>query len=419
MFWTFIAYSYSLVLIGTLLVFNLYLNTPRTHRVQSTLVLAGTLIPWATVVLVLSPIPNMPTVGLNIIVLTVSALVFLKASLMSSVQNETSLALNIVIDHLDDGIMIMDPKGKIAYLNKKAQAVLEKGEEVVGERSEDMFPDLMGVIRSLDQNEGRAKGMPLVLELKGGEFEVRVSELKGVDGSTSGSLLTLRDITQEWNFRESQRLSNEKLKKLYEVTSSEILNELTIFKGYFELASPSWPEGSRSKGHLEKMSVALDQIQRGMVLTSDFQRIGIERPRWQNLRTLVSRASKDVPEGMLESHVNGAEVFADPMLERVFLNLFENTMVHGERARKIYISTEHNGTDLLIWVEDDGIGIPQGKKEAVFELDHGKNKGLGLFTSRHILSMTGCRIEELGQPGKNCRFEITIPQGMWREGKAS
>jgi len=40
--------------------------------------------------------------------------------------------------------------------------------------------------------------------------------------------------------------------------------------------------------------------------------------------------------------------------------------------------------------------------------------GLGLFLSREILLITGITILETGQPGKGARFEMTVPNGMWR-----
>lgn len=45
----------------------------------------------------------------------------------------------------------------------------------------------------------------------------------------------------------------------------------------------------------------------------------------------------------------------------------------------------------------------------------GKNTGLGLFLSREILSITGITLTEAGDPGKGARFEITVPDGIYRK----
>jgi signal transduction histidine kinase len=53
--------------------------------------------------------------------------------------------------------------------------------------------------------------------------------------------------------------------------------------------------------------------------------------------------------------------------------------------------------DLLIRIDDDGIGIPARDKEIIFERGYGKNTGLGLFLSREILSITNISIKEAGE----------------------
>jgi hypothetical protein len=40
--------------------------------------------------------------------------------------------------------------------------------------------------------------------------------------------------------------------------------------------------------------------------------------------------------------------------------------------------------------------------------------GPGLFLAREIPALTGIIIVENGVPGKGTRFEIIVPNGMWR-----
>ena len=70
--------------------------------------------------------------------------------------------------------------------------------------------------------------------------------------------------------------------------------------------------------------------------------------------------------------------------------------------------------DLVIIVEDDGIGISAEEKENLFPKGFGKHKGLGFFLSREILSITGIMITETGEHGKGARFEIRLPKGGYR-----
>jgi signal transduction histidine kinase len=102
------------------------------------------------------------------------------------------------------------------------------------------------------------------------------------------------------------------------------------------------------------------------------------------------------------------------MLEKVFFNLIDNSIRHGERVTVIRIRCEEDPGGLSITVEDDGTGIPIDKKEKIFGKGYGKNTGFGLFLAREILAITGISIREAGKPGKGAVFVIAVPKGSYR-----
>jgi signal transduction histidine kinase len=68
----------------------------------------------------------------------------------------------------------------------------------------------------------------------------------------------------------------------------------------------------------------------------------------------------------------------------------------------------------VVVFEDNGTGIAAAEKERIFERGYGKNTGLGLFLAREILALTGIAIRETGVPGTGVRFEIVVPEGVYR-----
>ena len=102
------------------------------------------------------------------------------------------------------------------------------------------------------------------------------------------------------------------------------------------------------------------------------------------------------------------------MVERVFLNLMDNTIRHAEGATFVRIGCSKVGSCLLILWEDDGSGVPEDLKERIFERGYGKNNGFGLFLAREILGITGIEITEKGVAGEGARFEILVPEGGYR-----
>ena len=118
----------------------------------------------------------------------------------------------------------------------------------------------------------------------------------------------------------------------------------------------------------------------------------------------------------LSVSTGGLQVYADPLLEKVFENLIDNSLRHGEHVRNIEVGCEKRGTGLVLLYRDDGAGIPDTEKEKIFEKGFGKNTGLGLFLIREILAITGLSIRECGQYGSGVLFEIQVPEGGFRFG---
>jgi len=121
-----------------------------------------------------------------------------------------------------------------------------------------------------------------------------------------------------------------------------------------------------------------------------------------------------LPGVSVRSWVERLEVFADPMLDRVYVNLIENSARHGETVSEVVITYQLRDDGLVIYVEDDGVGVPEAEKEKIFEYRVDGGGGLGLFLVREILSITGMTIQETGRPGEGARFEIHVPPDGYR-----
>jgi K+-sensing histidine kinase KdpD len=108
------------------------------------------------------------------------------------------------------------------------------------------------------------------------------------------------------------------------------------------------------------------------------------------------------------------EIYADPLIEKVFPNLIDNAVRYGISLTRISFSCKKLDGSGVIICEDDGVGILPEEKEKIFSYKYGKNTGLGLFLSREILAITGISIRENGTPGTGARFEIICPEGTVR-----
>jgi signal transduction histidine kinase len=153
-----------------------------------------------------------------------------------------------------------------------------------------------------------------------------------------------------------------------------------------------------------------------ILFTKDYEEIGRQQPGWHRPETIICQLVKtaNLKDIRLDCRLGDLELYADPLLERVFYNLLDNSIRHGEQVKTIVVSGGQAGEALVIRWEDNGSGVPEVMKEKIFEHGFGKNSGLGLFLAREILGLAGISIRETGTFGSGARFEILVPAGTFR-----
>ena len=107
----------------------------------------------------------------------------------------------------------------------------------------------------------------------------------------------------------------------------------------------------------------------------------------------------------------------DPRLTaRAIQNLLRNAMRYCEKRIQIGVQVRPEGCE--IWVDDDGIGIPDVERERIFEpfyrLDRSRDRatggfGLGLAISRRALEAQGGTLTVEASPLGGARFRLWLP----------
>jgi len=204
--------------------------------------------------------------------------------------------------------------------------------------------------------------------------------------------------------------ANQKLNLLSQITRHDILNQMTAAMGYLELTKIESDEEERSQ-YIKKMEEALVKMRLQIEFTRDYQNLGIREPGWQDVRAVIYGVIEHFTNNNLKFSVDvgNLKLYADPMLEKVFYNLIDNSINHGKHVTRIGFSVTEMKDAVCIVYEDNGTGITEDLKERIFEKGFGKQTGYGMFLVREILAITGIDIHETGIPGRGAQFEIRAP----------
>jgi PAS domain S-box-containing protein len=315
------------------------------------------------------------------------------------------------------GAFTLDKKFlKIQEPNEKFSQILHYEHDELGKKT---LPDL------IPDNTERERFLASVGNQKRtGDIEARFLTADGcirwvlvsATGTTEPCIIcTLVDITDNKLATEALTQANKKLNLLNSVTRHDILNQLTALLGYLDLTRQETKDPQTLR-YIEKEELAANAIRNQILFTRDYQNIGDQIPQWHNITETISLslATLDLHNVRIIANLPPIEIYADPMFEKVFYNLVENSIRHGERLTKITIHSQDTPDGINLILEDDGVGIPKTAKEKIFRREYFKNTGFGLLLSREILSITILTISETGAPGEGVRFVIHVPKGMYR-----
>ncbi len=148
---------------------------------------------------------------------------------------------------------------------------------------------------------------------------------------------------------------------------------------------------------------------------------------WYDLREVCGRAVKQLSKGLDKRHLavdipaSLPLVHIDPVLmEQVFVNILDNAIKYTAEGGEIAVEALQSNGDLVIRISDDGVGIPQEARNAVFDIFYRvrakdlqiAGTGLGLSICRGIIEAHGGRITAKDSPfQKGITIEITLPLG--------
>ncbi|MDD1683264.1 MAG: sensor histidine kinase [Methanoregula sp.] len=225
------------------------------------------------------------------------------------------------------------------------------------------------------------------------------------------------DIAKRKKVEAALETANQKLSLLSQITRHDISSRIFNLMVDIDLAK-EYAEDVRLKDALEKLELTSISIQDQIAFTKDYQEIGASAPTWHAVAPMVNQAAENLDlQGIeIDIRLGNTEIFADSMVKKVFYNLIDNALRHGDHVTKIVFSSRETAEGLLIVCEDNGVGIPPQDKTRIFDKGFGRDSGLGLFLIREILSITKIPIRETGDYGKGARFEMLIPKGDYRLG---
>jgi signal transduction histidine kinase len=338
------------------------------------------------------------------------------------------------------------PRGSIALLDENREFTLVTGqvfeyvdsnpEDFEGNRLDDLF--LPGFVeRHGPKYDAVFEGGEATFEMRHGDRFYRKYLVPVTDetGAVGRCLEMTVDITALREREEELQRQNDRLEEFASIVSHDLRNPLNVALGRVELI-----EGAENDEHVRSIRKSLDRMTALIddMLTLARQGRTVEDPERIALGTTATDAWEHVESehATLVTDLDEA-VTGDPgRVMQLFENLFRNAVEHGSTSNRTQSddavehgstspdsqarqdSVEHGRTDVTVtvgptpdgfYVADDGPGIPESDREAVFEHGHTTNEdgtGFGLAIVENVASAHGWSVSVTDSESGGARFEF-------------
>ncbi len=135
---------------------------------------------------------------------------------------------------------------------------------------------------------------------------------------------------------------------------------------------------------------------------------------------VVARVATELPSLRIEVQVGSSLPVVSgeaTYVEQILRNLLENAAKYSPAGSTVVVSAQHEGGDVVIWVMDDGPGIPETSLDQIFDLFYRapeaarsvSGSGIGLFVCRSLAEAMGGRMSAHNRPEGGAAFSFSLP----------
>ncbi len=327
--------------------------------------------------------------------------------------------LAAVLDQITDGVLIVDPVGRIQFANPASEKIL--GENLF-ERS------ITEALRHHQLIQAWRRGHESgELQTESVEIPARRQFLQIIvipDRHTSGgSLLLIQDLTR---LRRLETVRRDFVSNL----SHELRTPLASLKALAEtLQDGALHDPPAAERFLDRIQTEVDALIQMVNELLELSRIESGRfsldlrlvaafellsSACERMRLQAERAGLHM---RIENTNNQLRVRADaPRLEQVLVNLIHNAVKFTKPGGEIVLLAQADEGGVRFAVRDTGVGISADDLSRIFERFYksdrsraGGGTGLGLSIARHTVEAHGGRIWAESEEGRGSTFFFTIP----------
>ena len=342
---------------------------------------------------------------------------------------ESERRYRTLIEHFPNGAVgLFDEDLRYTLVGGERIADLEfSQDELVGMSIYERYPE--DILTEIEPKfraalDGEEHAFELVYD--GRDLLVYTLPVRDDRGAVFAGMLVVQDITERNEYRRRLEASNERLEQFAYAASHDLQEPLRMVSSYLTLVERRYADELDEDGE-EFIEFAVDGAERMQEMIDGllaYSRVDTRGDPLEpvDLEDVVEEVRRDLAMKIDE---HDADIDVGPLprvygdrrqLRQVFQNLFDNAITYaGSEPPRISVYAEERGSEWVVSVEDEGIGIDPDQTERIFEVFNRLHSteaydgtGIGLALCERIVERHGGRIWVDSEPGDGSTFSMTL-----------
>lgn len=310
------------------------------------------------------------------------------------------------IESINAGLILVSPEYRISQFNSSARAIFGVGPDSVGKPLAEMVKntELEDIVRASFSGEEAPFG-EIEVQIKNQErfFQVQAALVRNEEGRDLGVVCILNDITE---IKQIDKMKS----SFVAMASHELRTPLTAIKGFSSTLLDGLDYDAYGKEEQrEFLGIVVQECDRLRRLIDDLLNTSrIEageslKPNYSEVNlqqlldkvVLIQRQATTKHQIVLDAKGPIPHIIGDEdKLDQILTNLLNNAIKYSPNGGTITVHATQDGDEMLIGVQDQGMGIPADHVGKVFEKFHRVNNednrkiygtGLGLYLVKHLV----------------------------------
>ena len=320
-----------------------------------------------------------------------------------------------IISKIKEGMILLDNNCRIISINQAAQDILQTDQTCLGK-------DMLQILRNLSLNNWLEKGLQGrkqegILQLDDAHYKVMVRPIHSGDKVTGLAILFF-DVTEQ--------LQAEQLRREFTANvSHELKTPLHLISGYSEMLASDVVAQKDVPQFAEKIH---SESQRMIQLVEDIiklshldesEELAMEPVNlYQISEEVLDSLSAKANERHINLHLLGEPAYITgnhALIHSLIYNLCDNAIIYNRDKGDVTVDITSNEDDIVLTVQDTGVGIAKDEQERIFErfyrVDKSRSKklggtGLGLSIVKHAVNQYHADIKVESQLGLGTKMTV-------------